>query len=1084
MASHIPQALTTLHDRYGNPKSLDHVIRLRAQDAVQVPLMAYADNPQAPGEYHLLTGQQLDRLIDAACWALVDAGIRPNQRDIVALYGESGLSYAVTLLALMRLGCQVMTVSIRLGAQACQSLLERAGCKSIMYGTVPRVTSVVSELSSSELGFTLRPILSWSDLDRLDSPVAPFERPPEDVEPDCGRAAIIMHSSGSTGHPKLLLKSNRSLLEDLLAGKNCRCLNPHPWFHMYGLVSAMQVIYRANTAYLWNGLTPMTTDSLVEAAVAFKPELFMAVPYVLQLMAETPQGLDVLRQCRHVLSGGARTPDELGDMLVREGVPISVTYGLTECGNVGHSMYRPAGDDSWNYMHVHERLRPHVFFDRIQGAGSQGATDTYEAVYLRSYPGLIASNSDDPEPDSYRSGDMFVPHASTPHAWKYVARADDCITLANGEKINPVAMEGALRQHPLIHDALMFGIDRPLPGFLVFQADRVGAEGLSDGEYMEAIGPALHEANALADEFARVVVPDMVVLVPPGVEYPTTDKKNVIRGATYHMFEERIQAAYSEFESAGGQGRGDEDETSNVQGEKLRLDVPKMERYLLDQFQNLVCVTLSDVEADFFSAGVDSLAAIQVRRTLQRDLDLGGASLPPNIVYDSRNVSRLARWLHGLRTGEDGLVGTSVEEDAVKVMEGLMDKYSHFEPFRPQNRWTPSSRDVVLLTGATGALGAHILHHLVQRSNVSHVYCIARGGSPDTVRQRVLDSLEQRGIDTEKMGQDMLGKFSVLHSTNLDAQHLGLPSGIYDHLKDQTTLIIHAAWPVNFRIPLVTFEPHISGLHNLLQLALSVPRPSPARLLFASSVSTALAAPKHADGSPAVIPEAPIPLLSHCLETGYAQSKLVGERICERAAAAAAAGDNSDKSWVGVLRIGQIAGDTARGLWNPKEAIPLMVHSAMVVGCLPLLDGEQGVCEWMPVDAMAEACLQVGDVLQSQPRLGDGWSASYYNLVAPHSYLWNDDILPALREAGLSFEAVPFATWLSKLQAYEGDMDKLPALKLLDHYQSMYGDSAGTGLTFDLSRGCRDLPALRKCPRIVERGLVGLFVKGWINAYM
>lgn len=49
------------------------------------------------------------------------------------------------------------------------------------------------------------------------------------------------------------------------------------------------------------------------------------------------------------------------------------------------------------------------------------------------------------------------------------------------------------------------------------------------------------------------------------------------------------------------------------------------------------------------------------------------------------------------------------------------------------------AEDVVLLTGATGALGAHILHQLLQNSHVRHVYCLA-GGDADP-RERVLESL-------------------------------------------------------------------------------------------------------------------------------------------------------------------------------------------------------------------------------------------------------------------------------------------------------------------------------------------------------
>lgn len=63
----------------------------------------------------------------------------------------------------------------------------------------------------------------------------------------------------------------------------------------------------------------------------------------------------------------------------------------------------------------------------------------------------------------------------------------------------------------------------------------------------------------------------------------------------------------------------------------------------------------------------------------------------------------------------------------------------------------------------------------------------------------------------------------------------------------------------------------IAGLYNLLRFCLSVHRPEPARMLFCSSLSTALNMPH-----PASIPEAPIADLTHVLQIGYARSKFGG----------------------------------------------------------------------------------------------------------------------------------------------------------------------------------------------------------------
>ncbi len=392
-----------------------------------------------------------------------------------------------------------------------------------------------------------------------------------------------------------------------------------------------------------------------------------------------------------------------------------------------------------------------------------------------------------------------------------------------------------------------------------------------------------------------------------------------------------------------------------------------------------------------------------------------------------------------------------------------------------------------ILTGATGALGAHILYQLLQNPTVQHVVCLARG---PYALARVHASLQTRGIDlTAANTTAAYQKLSVLETANLGAPFLGLGQEAYTNLQSKATLIMHAAWPVHFSLSTASFGPHLAGLHNLLALALSSPLVTTPRLLFASSISAAFNT-----ACPTSVPEAPIPNLSVAARTGYARSKLVGERICEAAAAAGAD--------VGVLRIGQIAGDREKGVWNDKEAVPIMVRSAVEVGALPLLNGEKGVCAWMPADVVAAACLEIAG------RMGAGGSngavengvnghatvpkAHYYHITPSHAVSWNDVVLPRLQAAGLDFEAVAVDNWLSKVRTRGEQLTalkaeaQLPALKLASYYEQTYGGSGvgeGEGVTFDNTKACRDSPTLRTCPDVAKAGLIEKFLHAWLTEW-
>ncbi|KAI1155072.1 acetyl-CoA synthetase-like protein [Nemania diffusa] len=1029
---------------FGRPLMLDDLIRVRANDEVQVPILGYPRYRDKAGDYELFTGKDLDRMIDEACRVLMKAGIEMNSRKTVGLFAPSDLAFVVAVFALSRLGCRALTISIRLSEPACLNLMERTACDTLIIGSTVRIAATVNGLKKTRPELNLIPMPARAEFDKPDSPLEPVIRPIPDREAEHTQLALYGHSSGSTGLPKPLALSHRSILNNIYFGTGCKAFNALPWYHLHGLFTSFQAIYLRKTAHLYNADLPLTAEHLVTALKDIQPEICHTVPYVLKLMAERQDGIEVLKRCKFVTAAGARTPDELGDRVVQQGVKFGIIFGLTEVGHMGDSIYREPGDDSWVYIRTYESLRPHIHFKEI----SQGI---YEAVYLKSHPALMASssNSNDP-PGSFHSRDLYTPHPTIEHAWKYVARHDDRITLISGEKILPLGMEGAVRESALVRDALMVGNDRLMPGLLIFRS--TASVALSDDELIDEIWPLIETANTVMDEYARITR-DMIVLLGADVEYPATDKNNIIRAASYREFEGVIEKLYNK------------DERTNGAGQK-QLGLEDLKKYIFQVVRDQAGIEVPDYEADFFAAGVDSLRAAQLRRLLQDDLDLGGHSLPTNAVYDAGNVTKLAAALYSLRTGEQLQNGHVNGTSDLSTMEDLISEYGSFT-----TRKSKPKSEVVVLTGATGALGAHILNQLLDDPRVARVYCLVRG---DNASERVSKSLEERGLTLSESNPWRVQKLEVLSTDNFGAPNLGLRPLEYVKLQNSATLIIHAAWPVNFNISLESFRPQIAGLRNFLDLASETP--SPARVVFISSISTAFNM-----ASPARVPEAPLASLRDAADTGYGRSKLICERICEAAGASGAT--------VGVLRVGQISADSVRGIWNEREHVPLLVRSAAQVGALPRLRGYEGRCEWMPVDTVAATVLQLADALLLTTAAAGRGGASFYNLTPPHSFSWNDGFLPALREAGLRFEEVDLDEWLRRLRARGDELgaaaeERLPAIKLADYYEATYGASAGgygSDLKFENARACADSVALRTCPELSRVEIVRKMLQHWLR---
>ena len=314
-------------------------------------------------------------------------------------------------------------------------------------------------------------------------------------------------------------------------------------------------------------------------------------------------------------------------------------------------MHREIGDDTWDYVRVYPNVRESVKFEPI-GNG------LYEAVYLQGHPGLAPSvaNSDDPEPGSWRSKDVFAPHSSIPDVWKYVTRIDDRITLENGEKVLPFPIEGRIRQDKLVREAVVVGVDRDVPGVLIFRA----SDNLSSEEFLDAVWPSIEDANSRAESFSQITK-NMVAILPSNVECPKTDKGSIIRAQVNEKFADYIDEMYHRL--------------ADDQEGDLQLDLAGIESFLKDSYEDVVGTTLESLDTDLFNAGVDSLKAIQIRRAIQRTLDLGGKRLSSNIIYEHENLDALAKYLFSLSPGGHDL---SEHEDKTQLIKGLIEKYSGF----------------------------------------------------------------------------------------------------------------------------------------------------------------------------------------------------------------------------------------------------------------------------------------------------------------------------------------------------------------------------------------------------------------------
>lgn len=246
---------------------------------------------------------------------------------------------------------------------------------------------------------------------------------------------------------------------------------------------------------------------------------------------------------------------------------------------------------------------------------------------------------------------------------------------------------------------------------------------------------------------------------------------------------------------------------------------------------------------------------------------------------------------------------------------------------------------------------------------------------------------------------------------------------------------------------------NIAGVKHLIDLCQTA-GPS-ASMNFCSSVSTC------SQATVVPVPEC-TPPFEWAQGMGYAQSKSVSENLCAKAAEAGVT--------TRVLRIGQIVADTRHGIWNAQEGVPMMMQTAVTIGALPKL---KETPSWLPVDTVADAVVDIS--LSDSPSV-------FTNVANPKTFDWTNDLLPALRNAGLTFDELSPKEWVQRLRASNPDPTANPPIKLVDFFASKYDkDEFSPSKAFATEKASELSPAIANAT-VPDQEFVNKFVKYFSNS--
>jgi phthiocerol/phenolphthiocerol synthesis type-I polyketide synthase E len=402
----------------------------------------------------------------------------------------------------------------------------------------------------------------------------------------------------------------------------------------------------------------------------------------------------------------------------------------------------------------------------------------------------------------------------------------------------------------------------------------------------------------------------------------------------------------------------------------------ELERELATLWEGLLGVHPVGLQDSFFDLGGHSLLATQLMAKLRERYQV---ELSLRTLFTAPTVEALARRVEAARQGTPGAAEDSLNLEAEVQLD---------ESIRAEGRAPPVEGPLreVLLTGATGFVGAFLLRELLRRTD-ARLMCLVRANSAEEGLGRVRANLESYGLWEPGFAY----RVEVLLG-DLAAPRLGLRPEAFEALAERVEAVYHAGALVNFARSYQTLKaPNVGGTQEVLRLA-STGRLKPVHFLSSAGLFTA---PAYA-GVERVKEDAPL-AEGRGLHSGYVESKWVAERVLALA--------RERGIPVVLYRTATVAGDSHTGIGNPSDFTLRFAKGCVQMGKAPELDIPAYLA---PADWVAAALVHLSLRKDSLGRT--------FHLV-PEQPLRLGELMQHLRELGYALQPLPYEAWRREVLA-------------------------------------------------------------------
>lgn len=872
------------------------------------------------------TYHQLDQKVDALAQRLRSHGV--SRDSLVGVLLPRSADYVIACLASLRAGGAFL-------------VLELAYPQGLLADVIDDANPVVVVTYRAEVG----KMKADTPLVVLDE--APIEANGHSKEPaplpadhDLERLAFVAYSSGTTGHPKGIANPHRAAvlsydlrfgLSDLQPGDRVACNVFFVWEILRPLIRGATVVAVPDEA----SYDPVALADLLAAKRI--TETLMTPTLLAAVLSRHPNIGARLPNLRTLWLNGEVVTVDLARRALKalSKVRLLNCYSACEtheiaCGDIADML--PKLDNDALYCPVGPPMDPkHIYVLDDSGQklepGISGELFVGGSLLARGYLNLPETTAKAFTPDPYASASVSRMYRTgdlariLPSGLLEITGRVGAMIKLRGYSVVPAKVENAIATHLAVgHCAVIAhgeGLERQLVAYIVRDKDATAERPIVE---IDESGYSPAARKILSPHLAQYMIPALWVELD---ELPTHE---VSGKADFKRLPP--PPTPSAVDAINGNGQKEKD--------PVNIDaVAEAWAAALNTSRSIITP-----EHSFFDLGGHSLSLADLALRLSRMFEL---RIPVARLADPPTLSGHLQTVRDVRDGHTAAVQADLP--AVLRADSVLD-----EDIQPSgaSMCPVNQANTVLLTGATGFLGAFLLNDLLE-STSAKIVCLVRFSDPSQADQPAgIARIRRNLLDLGLWHDSIMERIEILPG-NLSRKRLGLSPDAFESLASRIQVIIHAAATVNLVYPYATMRgSNVGGTREIIRLASQ----GGATLQY---VSTNGVLPPSQEGWPEDtmldVDSVPEKLLD-----GYGQTKWVAEQLVLEAGRRGLP--------VRVLRAGTISGHSATGAANAWDLLNALLVESIHLGYAPNVKGWRA--EMTPVDFVSKAIIHLSNQIQAK----------------------------------------------------------------------------------------------------------------------